>query len=100
MTNAIRQKILRIMELALLLNPTKTQQEYTGVKPTIFVEQNGHVSTVEIRIYAQGWKSYTPTDQRYHINYSDDDSEKVCDECIAYLEALYAEWKDKAPENV
>jgi len=100
MTDAIRKKILRIMELALLLNPTKTQRDYTGDKPTIFVEQNGHISTVGIRVYAQGWKPYAPTDQNYCINYSDDDSEKVCDECIAYLESLYAEWKDKAVENV
>jgi len=95
MTDAIRQKILWIMELALLLNPTRTKHEITDNKPTIFVWQSGHISNIEIRIYAQGWKPDDFPEKKFDIDYSDDDSEKVCDECIAYLESLYAEWEDK-----
>ena len=36
MQSEIREKVLKIMELATLINSTETRQELTGDKPTVF----------------------------------------------------------------
>jgi hypothetical protein len=109
MTDAIRKKVLRIMELAMLLNPADTTQEDTGDKPTVFVDFSGHCCLLEGRIYQNGWstrlcpcgsgaefKRQEPEHYRITLNRDLDGLDKF----ISDLEALYAEWKDKAPENV
>ena len=45
-TESVRKKVLEIMELAMLINDSPTQQEYTGNKPTVFVEYSGHLANL------------------------------------------------------
>jgi hypothetical protein len=105
MTDAIRQKVLRIMELALLLNPTKTEQDLTKSKPTVFVWQSGHVANICVTVHSDGWCSGIDADKRFDIPYAGDEyhSEEYIisslDGCISYLEFLYIKWKDKVPTN-
>ena len=86
-------KILRIMELALLLNPTKTEQEYTGEKPTVFAFFSGHIPDLTVDIHANGWKAGQRPDITIQI-YADGryNSEKQADECITFLESLLEKW--------
>lgn len=55
MSNKIQTKVLRAMELALLINPESTQRERTGDKPSVFVWFSGHCASIHIDIYPHGW---------------------------------------------
>ena len=97
MTDELRAKVFKIMELAMLLNPTRTQREVTGDKPTVFVEFNGHVCDVDIFIHYTGWDADRRADRtmtvRFDSQYSNPDQE--LDEAIAKLTEIYDEWKDR-----
>lgn len=95
MSNMI-EKVKRIMELVLLLNPTDTKQGLTGNKPTIFVDFSGHCSLLNVRIYSKGWDSGAACDYNHYIMLDCNEAIKQIDDCIGHLESLYAEWKDKA----
>ena len=97
MTDKIKSKVVKIVELAMLLNPTKTKREVTGDKPTVFVEFNGHVCNVGIFIHYTGWFPGADPDRimrvRFDSEYSNPDQE--LDEAIAKLTEIYDEWKDR-----
>ena len=54
-TESVRKKVLEIMELAMLINDSPTQQEYTGNKPTVFVEYSGHLANLYAHFAPTGW---------------------------------------------
>lgn len=97
MTDKIKSKVLKIVELAMLLNPTKTQRGVTGDKPTVFVEFSGHICNVDIFIHYTGWFPGADPDWimrvRFDSEYSNPDQE--LDEAIAKLAEIYGEWKDR-----
>ena len=95
----MNDKILSIFDLCLQLNPTRTLQEVTGNKPTVFFDFSGHVAECEIRIHTHGWKRDAAWDVTYRINtetgecrrYPSDNvlgTQCEIDDCIAYLEGL------------
>lgn len=55
MTKEIIQKVSEIMELAVNFNSSETRQEITGGKPTFFVEFYGHICSLEVRVYVDGY---------------------------------------------
>lgn len=55
MTNEITQRVLEIMELAVNFNSSETRQELTDGKPTFFVEFYGHICSLEVRAYVNGY---------------------------------------------
>lgn len=57
-----REIVKQIFNLALAVNPNDTTQDTTGGKPTVFVNFNGHVSGVDVRIYRNGWSSSRDVD--------------------------------------
>jgi hypothetical protein len=99
MTYEIREKVLRIMELALLLNPTETKQDTTDDKPTVFVWISGHIAEIMVDIHSFGWKVGQYPDVKYRFCYGDSNSISQIDSCISVLESIYAEWKNKAVPN-
>lgn len=88
----MEDKLKRILDLALKLNPSETRREVTGSKPTIFVEFSGHVGTVCVRVYRNGWKPYADTDcsWEFSVDATETISIKI-DQCIGYLESLCRE---------
>ena len=86
----MEEKIKRIIALALQLNPSRTQQEVTGSKPTVFVDFYGHVGQVEVRVYKNGWKPYADWDFCVSFDAEEDRtiSHKKADRCIEYLLSL------------
>lgn len=62
-TESVRKKVLEIMELAMLINDSPTEQEYTGNKPTVFVEFSGHIAELHTHIAPEGWYDDITTDE-------------------------------------
>lgn len=97
MTDELRVKVFKIMELAMLLNPTETKREVTGDKPTVFVDFSGHICGMSISVNYTGWfpdadPNWTMT-VRFDSEYSNPEQE--LDEAIAKLTEIYDEWKDR-----
>jgi hypothetical protein len=99
------EKIKRIIELAVLINPTETKRTLTDNKPTIFVSFCGHVAWLTIDIHENGYGDiacncgcgYTIASKitktfRIAIDNRYKDEQSTVDECIQYLEALYEKW--------
>lgn len=92
MSTSITDKIIRIMELAMLINPTSTNKELTGDKPTVFVSFSGHCTYFCITVYPEGWEpDYgINADVEYYEAYlEDDDAKKALDKAIERLEGIY-----------
>lgn len=98
MTDKIKSKVLEIVELAMLLNPTRTQRGVTGDKPTVFVGFSGHCCDLDVQIHLNGWdwrEPYCREDIYKNIDFSDEKQEKKIDEAIDILQKLYNEWEEK-----
>lgn len=90
----ISQKIIKIMELAYMINPIATDRDETGNKPTVFVEFMGHVAKFRVRIYSNGWDTNEPfcnADKFWSVYVDDDNIEKKLDEIIIELIKLMPE---------
>lgn len=97
MTNEIKSKILKVMELALIINPTETRRDETGDKPTVFFDYSGHVGYIRIAIHSEGWSENEPfaTPDKLWDIYLEVDSEEVntkLDEIIDRLIQLIETW--------
>lgn len=89
MSNETRNKIIRVMELALLINPTATRKELTGDKPTIFVHFFGNCNAVEIDINSDGWGLDGKSEETYQCFFSADKEAKgILDKALARLEEM------------
>lgn len=91
MSNDIIDKVLRIMELALLINPTSTVKGRTGNKPTIMIQFQGHVAGFDVLIYSDGWAEDADAQYKYMI-YFDKPKEKTqrtLDAILEHLENIY-----------
>lgn len=93
MSNETRNKVLRIMELAMLINPTSTQKKFTGDKPTVFVWFSGHCNCLRISVYPEGWKTGYDiyNDAEYYVAHFDidEDAEETLEKAIERLEGIY-----------
>lgn len=93
MSSEIMVKILRVMGLALQINPQKTEYSITGDKPTVFVKFSGHIASLEVVIYQSGWgEGRENTTYRMYFGEEWDNSENTLDRVIETLEKLVKEW--------
>lgn len=88
-TEQVRGKVHDIMQLAMLINDSPTEQELTGNKPTIFVEFSGHISKLGVHIAPEGWFDEIETkDVDFcEFNLTEDVNEKL-DAMIKKLNAM------------
>lgn len=96
MSNEIQTKVLRAMELALLINPESTQRERTGDKPSVLAWFSGHCGSVHIDIYPHGWyfEADDNGDRESYDAYIDSlyEADRVqLDKALARLEEIWAE---------
>ena len=94
MSTSITDKIIRIMELAMLINPTSTNKELTGDKPTVFVSFSGHCTYFCITVRPEGWEpdyDINAGAEYYEAYLEDDDATKALDKALARLEEIWAE---------
>ena len=94
MLNEIQEKVLRALELALLINPESTQRERTGNKPSVLVWFSGHCANIHIDIYPHGWyfEERDNGDREVYDAYIDSPYEAYIaplDKALARLEEIY-----------
>ena len=56
-TAEVRALVHEIVDRFLDYNPTVTQQEDTGSKPTFFLYFSGHIGTLEVHAHANGYSN-------------------------------------------
>lgn len=54
-TRKVMDEVLRITEKSMSYNNTSTEQELTGSKPTFFVQFSGHIGTITVFCYPNGY---------------------------------------------
>lgn len=100
MSNETQAKVLRALELALLINPESTQRERTGNKPSVLVWFSGHCASIHIDIYPHGWyfEAEDNGDREVYDAYIDLPYEAdiaPLDKALARLEEFYREWGER-----
>lgn len=93
MSKDVTEKVLKIMQLTMILNSTKTSRETTNDKPTVFFNFAGHVCMLMVTICSEGWGSKAPfktPDKRWEV-WLDEDAMQL-DEIIDTLVAMIEEW--------
>lgn len=84
-----KEKILRILELALEINPPEIDKIGT-VKTAIFVNWSPHCNYLTVRIYEMGW--YRGADSVEREVWTDsEDADKKLDSIITELEEILRE---------
>lgn len=90
----IIEKVIRINQLALILNGKSTNREKTGDKPTVFFNFYGHVCIFDIWIHDKGWSKdepYNRESEYWSADLENDESEKILDEVIQVLSGMIEE---------
>ena len=58
-----RRKLHELLDIVLLCNGYEAREcDKTGTAPTMFFNFSGHVGSVSVRLFNNGWNSYTPCD--------------------------------------
>lgn len=87
-TESVRKKVLEIMELAMLINDSPTEQELTGNKPTVFVEFSGHIAELHTHIAPEGWYDDITTDETEFYIFCLTENENIEAELDGFIEKL------------
>lgn len=96
MDKKIKEKVLKIMALALEFNNTRTQNKYTGNKPTVWVKFSGHTCQLDVQISHEGWERFAEKETQMWIYLDDNKNAEVeLDAAIETLERIIANWKIK-----
>lgn len=96
MDKKIKTKVLKIMALALEFNNTRTQNKYTGNKPTVWVEFSGHTCQLDVHISHEGWNEFAETEPRMCIYLDDNKNAEVeLDAAFETLERVIMDWEGK-----
>lgn len=103
MTKEIIQKASEIMELAVNFNSGETRQELTDGKPTFFVEFYGHICSLEVRAYVNGYSkspvmylSGEGATNRYEVTFLDGAEKQTLqdlDTVLAEMRRIINEWE-------
>lgn len=86
----IKEKILKIMSLALEINPPEIKN--IGKKRTaVFVNWSPHCNCLDVTTYENGWDIDKEESERMHLYASWDDANEKLDAIIARLEEIREE---------
>lgn len=91
-----RRKLHELLDIALLCNGYKARKrEKTGTLPTMFFDFSGHVGTLRITLYSNGWDS----DVDYDRNWTIDTDKPIPDEYISAIRAAADEAMNTTEED-
>ena len=89
----IRQKILKIMDLALKISPPDVEK--VQGTPDVFVKYSPHCCVLEVEVYKCGWKYGCDSNDRSFISITSKDASKELDEVIEHLQDLREEMNNE-----
>ena len=87
MEDEMMDKILRIVQLSILLNPDERNQELTGDEPTAMLMFFGVSQSVQVSVYENGWGQKENSKVFYMWN-GQEKGEETLNACITCLENL------------
>lgn len=89
--NQLDEKYLKIMELALKLNPTPTAYLFTGYKPTVEISYDGSKAMLFVRGWRYGKKTEKFPDFEYELSKFDTvgGAKNDVDRCLRTLTDLW-----------
>lgn len=91
MNISIKDKVKRIIDLAVDFNDSETRQDVTGNKPTVFVDFCGHTCQLDVSIHRKGYDSWE--DRFSNTVYLDQsDAIEKLNEIINVLEKTIVAW--------
>lgn len=104
-TAEVRALVHEIVDRFLDYNPTVTQQEDTGSKPTFFLYFSGHTAALYVNIYANGWEQGGKSED-FDIYLSESEYTGTADEIqnelvsvLKRMEEVYTDWYEKEHGN-
>lgn len=96
MDKKIKEKVLKIMALALEFNNTRTQKKCTGDKPTVWVEFSGHTCQLDVHISHEGWNGFAEIETQMYIYLDNNKNAEVeLDAAFETLERVIMDWEVK-----
>ena len=90
-----REKALKILELAMIINSKSTRRELTGNKPTVCVSFSGVSCTLDVYMYVGGWLAGASSDLVWFIFLNNKEANRQLDDCLSKLTELCEKWKDE-----
>lgn len=110
-TAEVRKLVHHIVDTMLDYNSTPTRQEFTGNKPTFFVELSGQIGTIDVSCYAEGYRDFGDFtccgEQLTSLcedegRTTEDDILRSLNRIISDMEQIYDAWyaKQEAEPNV
>lgn len=104
-TAEVRALVHETVDRFLDYNPTVTQQEDTGSKPTFFLYFSGHTAALYVNIYANGWEQGGKSED-FDIYLSERDYSGTATEIqgelasvLRRMEEVYGVWNEKENAN-
>ena len=104
-TAEVRALVHETVDRFLDYNPTVTQQEDTGSKPTFFLYFSGHTAALYVNIYANGWDQGGKSED-FDIYLSESDYSGTATEIqgelasvLRRMEEVYGVWYEKEHGN-
>lgn len=95
MTKKVKSKVLEIMALALEFNGRSTKCEYTGSKPTLFVEFYGHTCELDVDITTEGWSPNSDRNVKNAIYLDRTSAVRELNKTLEMLKAIIAEYEER-----
>ena len=91
----VLNSVTTLLALVLATNGYEIRKRpYTGTLPTVFFEYSGHVNTLYLRIYKDGWQSGEDYDRAWDINLNKPIPGKTLDSIAEYCTSCLEEKKE------
>ena len=88
----IRQKILKITDLALEVSPP---EENHTTEPDVFIYYSPHIPIIDVVVYKSGWSGSELPDEKFSIFTCEDEATEHLDVVIKYLRELREEMNNE-----
>lgn len=101
-TAEARALVHEIVDRFLDYNPTKTKQETTGSKPTFLVNLWGHICTLEVSSYVNGYGNDSKHEYLTDfagVSLCKEDSLTQLKSVLERMEEIYTAWYEKEHPN-
>mgnify|MGYP003372196986 CR=1 FL=1 len=97
-TAEVRALVHEIVDRFLDYNPTRTNQETTGDKPTFFIDLSGHLCTLEVSAHANGYSNNSECEHITDfagVDLYEEDTLTQLQGVLNRMDEIYKDWEKK-----